>query len=187
MSNPPGSRLFRWVRHVEEWLIASAVLGVAALTIANVVCRSLLGFSLASAEELSRFLIILITFLGIGYAAGRGRHIRMTALYDQFGRRARKALMIFIAGTTCLLMILLAWYSARYVGTVRSLGTSSPVLQVPLAIVYSVAPLGFLLAALQYALAVVRNLCEQDVYLSFDLKDEYEPQQCAVAAAEDRP
>lgn len=171
-----GERLFRALRMAEEWLIGAAVLAVAALTIANVACRSLLGFSLASAEEISRFLIIAITFLGIGYAAGRGRHIRMTALYDQLGHKPRKALMILIAATTGVLMLMLAWYAAGYVATVKQLGTKSPVLQVPLSLVYAIAPIGLLLAAVQYGLTVFRNLTARDVYLSFDQKDEYEPQ-----------
>ena len=167
-------RVFRGVRWLEERLISTAVLIVAGLTIANVFCRTLLGFSLAFAEELSQFLIVLITFVGLSYAAGLGRHIRMTAIYDQLGHRARKSLMVVIAGSTGLLMLLLAYYSVRYVQTVQMLGTTSPVLQVPYAIVYSVAPLGFLLTAIQYGLTVYQNLRSDDVYLSYDRTDEYE-------------
>jgi C4-dicarboxylate transporter, DctQ subunit len=169
------TRFFHYTQRLEAWLLAWAVIAMAALTIANVACRTFLGFSLAFAEELSQFLIIFVCFIGLSYAAGRGRHIRMTALYDQLGRRGRKALMIFIAGTTCLLMLLLAWYSVRYIAVVHGLGTVSPVLRVPLAVVYLSVPLGFVLSALQYAMTVVRNVRETDVYLSYDQKDEYEP------------
>ena len=50
----------------------------------------------------------------------------------------------------------------------------SAALQVPLYLVYCVAPIGFVLTGIQYALTVVRNLTEEDVYLSYDHKDEYE-------------
>lgn len=169
------ARLFHGIRRLEELVISFGVLAVAGLMIGNVACRTLFGFSLAAAEELSQFLIILITFVGLSYAAGLGRHIRMTALYDLLGHKARKTMMVFIAGSTGLLMLLLAWYAVRYVDTVAMLGTSSPVLQVPYAVVYAVVPLGFLLTAIQCGLTVGQNLRSDDVYLSYDRKDEYEP------------
>jgi TRAP-type C4-dicarboxylate transport system permease small subunit len=134
-----------------------------------------LGFSLAFAEELSQFLIIAVTFVGLSYAAGRGRHIRMTALCDQLPRRWRRRLMILISASTCLLLLVLAGFALHYVGTVCFLGTVSPVLQVPLFLIYAIVPVGLLLAAMQYALTAWRNATSGDVYLSYDRRDEYEP------------
>jgi TRAP-type C4-dicarboxylate transport system permease small subunit len=166
---------FRALRRVEQFVLAWSILAIAALTVANVICRSLLGFSLAFAEELSQFLIIAVTFVGLSYAAGRGRHIRMTALYDQLPARYRRLMMIVISATTSLLLLVLAVWAVRYVATVRFLGTVSPALQVPLFLVYAIVPLGLLLAAVQYALTAWRNLRSRDVYLSFDRRDQYEP------------
>ena len=67
---------------VEEFILSGGILVIAALTIANVFCRTFFGFSLAFAEEVSQFLIVLITFVGLSYGASQGRHIRMTAIYD---------------------------------------------------------------------------------------------------------
>ena len=136
--------------------------------------RSFLGTSLASTEELCQFLIVLVTFVGLSYGAGKGRHIRMTALYDTLGGRARKGMMVFIAGSTAVLLFYLAWLALDYVLVVRRLGSVSPVLQVPLYLVYLMAPAGLVLAAIQYVLTVIRNLHEAEVYLSYDSKDEYQ-------------
>lgn len=171
---PRIERSVAWLQRAEEWFLAAAILVMAALTFANVFCRSLLDFSLAFAEELSQFLIIGVTFVGLSYAASRGRHIRMTALYDQLSRRWRKLLIVASSALTCVLLLALMGYAIRYVASVRFLGTASPVLGVPLYLVYCVAPLGLLLAAVHYALNVVRNLSSPDVYISFETKDEYE-------------
>lgn len=168
-------QVFRVISKLEELVLAWGIIAMAALTVFNVASRSLFGVSLAYVEELSQFLIILITFVGLSYGASNGRHIRMTALYDQLPRRWRKGLMVVIAGSTALLLFLLAWYGVRYVLTVAELGTVSPALQVPFWVVYLAAPVGLVLAGIQYVLTVVRNLLEPDVYLSFDKKDEYEP------------
>ncbi len=169
-----ATRLFRLISCFEEICLAGGILGIALLTSANVVLRATLGWSLLFAEEVSRFLIVLVTFVGIGYAAGSGRHIRMTALYDAFGERARKRVMFVVTGVTSLLMFTLTWLALDYVlGTVRVLGAVSPVLHVPRFVVYLSAPLGFFLAGVQYLLSFVKNLTEDEVYIAFDQRDEY--------------
>lgn len=171
------STLFRAITKLEEHCIAWGILGITVLTIANVLLRSLLGFSLFFAEELSRFLIVLVTFLGLGYAASRGRHIRMTALYDVLPSTAQKKLMLIITLSTSALLFYLSWVAVRYVfDTVRVLGGVSPVLQIPKYLVYAAAPLGLFLGGVQYALAFVKNFTEREVYLSFEHKDEYDEQ-----------
>ncbi len=171
---PKLARCFDIIQTIEKWTLAYGILIIAGVTIANVFCRAVLNSSLTFAEELAQFFIILVTFMGISYAASQGRHIRMSAIYDQLGPTARKSFMVFIAGFTSLLMFFMAYYSMRYIATVYALGTVSAALQVPLSLVYCVAPVGFALTGIQYALTVVRNLTEEEVYLSYDHKDEYE-------------
>lgn len=164
-------RLFLAIQRIEATLLSSAMLAIAAVTILNVLARNLLGHNIAAAEELNRLLIVLICFVGLGYAAGQGRHIRMTALYDQLGPRGRKALMVLISATTAALMFVLAWYAWAYA---RGVERSSPVLGVPLGLVYLAAPLGFVLAGLQYVLTLWRNLTSDEVWIAFDRQDGYE-------------
>ena len=166
--------LFRWIRRIEECLLAAGILVIAAMTIANVIARNLGGHSLAFAEEICQFMIIQVCFVGLSYAAGMGRHIRMTALYDLLPHKPRKCLMILIAGLTSALMFLLAWYSIQYVLAVHDSGSVSPTLRVPMAWVYAVAPVGLILAGIQYALAVIQNLRSPKVYLSWERTDEYD-------------
>jgi C4-dicarboxylate transporter DctQ subunit len=176
MSQFAVAAVFRVVQRMEELVVAGGILVIAGLTVANVISRTLFGASLAFAEELSQFCIILVTFVGLGYAASRARHIRMTALYDQLGDRLRKALQVLICASTAALLLLLSWYALQYVETVRALGTVSPTLRVPLFLVYLAAPLGLALGGLQYALATWRNLRAPpgEVYLSFEHRDDYE-------------
>jgi C4-dicarboxylate transporter DctQ subunit len=166
-------RLFQSIRRIEEFVLAWSILAIAGLAVANVICRALLGFSLAFAGELSQFLMIAVTFVGLSYAAGHGRHIRMTALYDQLSPHWRKSLSIVISGSTCLLLLLLAVLAIRYIATVHFLGAVSPVLRVPLYLVYSIVPWGLALASAQYGLTTARNLRSRELYLSFDRRDEY--------------
>lgn len=155
------------IARVEEYCLAGAILAITGLTIVNVLTRTLIGASLAATEEVCRFGMVFVTFVGMAHAASRGRHIRMTALHDAVSQRARKRLMLLVTFGTSLLSAYLCWLSLAYVfGTVRPLGAVSPVLSVPKWLVYSSAPLGLGLCTLQYALAFARNLQTPAIYLS---------------------
>ncbi|WP_197525742.1 TRAP transporter small permease [Pseudobythopirellula maris] len=151
------------LQKIEAFVLSAAILGIAALTIANVMSRSLLGVSLALAEELSQFLIIAVTFVGLGYAAGLHRHIRMTALTEQLPAAAWARWERIVCGATALAMLALAAYAARYVYAVYEMGGVYPVTRAPYYLVDSVAPLGFLLAGLQYAARAFGSATPPDI------------------------
>lgn len=155
-------------------VLSGGILIIALLTIANVFCRTFLGFSLAFAEEVSQFLIVLVTFVGLSYGAAQGRHIRMTAIYDELPHPLKRGLTIFICFSTSALLGYLAWYAVGYSLTVNTLGTVSPVVQAPMSWVYLSAPLGLTLGSLQYFLAGVKNLLTNEIYLAFNVPAAYD-------------
>lgn len=162
------TRLGTGLRHVEVALLAGGILLIALATIANVLARIFAGISLASTEELSRFAILFVTFVGLSHGASRGRHIRMTALYDQCGPRTRKGLTIFGAAVTGALCFTLTGYAIAYLETVYTLGTASPVLSLPLWMGYLAAPIGLALAGVQCLLTIGRNVTTPGIWLSVD-------------------
>ncbi len=168
--------LSRGIDRLEELVLAGGILGIAALTIANVIGRAGFGESLAFAEELSQMLLLFVTFLGLGHAAGKGRHIRMTALYDALPERGRRRLQMVICASTALLLFTFAWLGASYaLGTMRALGSVSPALGIPRWIPYLAAPIGFGLAGVQYLLALYKNVAAtRGVWLSFTVDDAHE-------------
>lgn len=114
-------------------------------------------------------MIILVTFVGLSYGAAEGRHIRMTAIYDELPKDKKKKLTIVICFSTALLLLYLAGYALSYCHTVHTLGTVSPVLQIPFSWVYLSAPLGLFLASLQYFLAGAKNLGSPEIYLAYNV------------------
>lgn len=162
------------IARFEAIVLAYGVLLMALNSVANVVGRFVFAQSLYFSEELNQFLIVLVTFVGLGYAARKGRHIRMSALYDQLSDRNKKILMIFISGVTCAVMLVLAWYSYKYVSRVARLDKVTPALQVPLYLTYLWVPVGFVITGIQYFLTIVRNLQSRDVYISYEQVDMYD-------------
>jgi C4-dicarboxylate transporter, DctQ subunit len=172
------------IARFEAFVLAFGVLVMAANSIANVVGRFVFSQSIYFTEELNQFLIVLVTFVGLGYAARKGRHIRMSAVYDQLSDRQRKAMMILIAGVTAAVMFVLAYYSYVYVARVAALGKVTPSLQVPLYLTYFWVPLGFIITGIQYILTVVKNLQSDDVYISYEQVDTYDESEGIESADE---
>lgn len=164
----------RVIESLEVLLIAGSVLVMAGLMITHVLGRTFLELGVPGTTEVVELLIILMTFVGVSYAARRGRHISMSAFYDQLTGKARKALLVLIALVTGALLFYLAWEAASYVDSILDRGRRTSALQIPLWLVYLAMPVGFLLAGIQYWLTALRNLTSSDIYRSFTEVERYE-------------
>ena len=162
------------IARIEAVMLAGGVLLMALNTIANAIGRFVLQSSIFFSEELNRILIILITFAGISYAARHGRHIRMSAIFDVLPQTLKKGLMVIIALVTAAFMLGLAWYSFTYILTQAERGRVMPSLQIPVWWTLVWLPIGFLMTGLQYILTAIRNLIEEDIWLSTTVQEGYE-------------
>ncbi|OUR67531.1 C4-dicarboxylate ABC transporter permease [Marinomonas sp. 42_23_T18] len=165
------SHISRVTETLEKTIVFSSILLMMANSTANAIGRYAFGKSLFFSEELNQFLIIAITFIGFAYAVRKGRNIRMTALYDSLGYRAKKTIATTIAITTGLLMFYLSYKASIYVMEVRDLNRLSPALQFPVYLVYIIIPIGLAMAGLQYIIAFFMNLTHKEIYLSHDTLD----------------
>ena len=165
------SRLDRGLLATERAILAAGILGIAGVSIVNVLARNLAGGSLPFAEEVSQALMLWVTFAGAGLAARRARHIRMSALYERLRGGARKLAWMGISAGTASLLLVLAVLAVRYVLRTHEVGGVTPALRVPLSLVYLVVPLGLGITALEYALTFLRNLLSDGVHASFDLAE----------------
>jgi len=175
------SRLDHWTGNIEMFILGWGIIIMAVNTIANVFGRYVFSQSIYFTEELNEFLIIIITFMGLGYVTRKGRHIRMSAFYDMLPARPKKILMIAIASLTAVAMFILAWYAAEYVAKIARRGRVTPALQAPLYLTYIWVVFGFALTGIQYLLTAIKNLqlSDPDVYISYSTVDQYEDPEIA--------
>lgn len=181
-------RLDRAIERIEATILSTAILLMAANTIANVIGRYLLDQSIYFSEELNEFLIVLITFVGLGYATRKGIHIRMSALHDALPDPAKRVLLLVVSAVTAAVLAVLAWHAFEYVQKLASRGRVTPALQVPLYLTYIWVVVGLALACLQYVLACARNFGRGDgkPYLSYWVEDNYEDPEIQAALARQR-
>lgn len=165
-----------WIGRIEASILSLAIIVMATNSIANVFGRYLFNQSLYFTDELNQYLIVIITFMGLGYITRKGKHIRMSAFYDMWPAKAQKLSMIVIALLTAVVMFVLAWYAFEYVQKLERRGRVTPALQVPLYLTYIWVSLGFFIAGIQYLLTAIRNTDFNDeiVYISYTTVDTYD-------------
>ena len=100
-------------RTPEDWIAALAMAGLCVITMANVVVRYLSDESFAWTEELSVFLLVLMTMAGAAAAALRDNHIRIEYFLERGGTSRRRRLALSGALVTAVFFLALAWLTGR--------------------------------------------------------------------------
>jgi len=175
----------RQISKLEGFMLAVGVIAMTINTLAGVVSRFVFNSAITATDELNVIFIVLVTFAGLSYAARYGRHIRMSALYDLMPTKARKVLMLVISTVTSACMFFLAYYSGYYIAEVYESGRILPALGLPVFYIYLLAPLGFVMAGLQYAFTAIKNLTEDAIHLSTYVDDGYADAEDFNQAAKD--
>ncbi len=96
------------------------------------------GASLGWSEEVSRHLLVAITFLGGTVAYKRASFIGLKGFGHRLGPAVQQAIVIGLQLLTLACFGLIAWFGAVY--TVKAAEHTSSSLQIPMAIPFSVIP-----------------------------------------------
>ncbi len=158
---------------LERLVIGATVLVMALLMSAHVVGQLVFDRGIPGTYEVTEMLIVVMTFVGVSYAARHARHIRMSALYEQLSGAPRKGLLMLICAGTAALMFYFAWKSGQYVLEIQDRGRVSSSLGMPMWIVYLALPAGFGLAGVQYLLTLARNALTPGIWRSFNERETY--------------
>jgi TRAP-type C4-dicarboxylate transport system permease small subunit len=123
-----------------RWVLIALMAAMAVLVFANVVSRYLLNYSIIWVEELTRYMMVWVGFLGAGLVLRLGAHIALEAFQDLLPSRAARALragIVVLLGATFASM---TWLGARYAAFAWEQET--PVLNWSTGAVYLAIPIG---------------------------------------------
>ncbi len=132
----------------EEGLSAMLMISSTLILFVNVVLRYLFHNSTTWAEEVIRYSIIWVTFVGGSVCAKQGEHIGIELFTTLLPPKANKALRVFANLIAAVFVAIFAVYAFKLTMQVIQLNQRSPAIYMPMWIVYSSMPLGgFLMAA----------------------------------------
>jgi TRAP-type C4-dicarboxylate transport system permease small subunit len=123
-------------RVVEKALIAVGAV-ICVILFAQVVARYA-GSSLGWSEEVSRHLLVAITFLGGTVAYKRASFIGLQGFGHKLGPFVERAIVVLLQLMTLGCFGLIAWFGAIY--TVKAAEHTTASLQIPMAVPFAVIP-----------------------------------------------
>lgn len=143
------TRFFSAVDRVDKIVATTALMSILVLVFYQVLSRYILGTSLRWSEEVSRYLMIYMIMFGLGAGIKRHKHLGVDAFVEALSGLPKKLVMTLAGVLSTGVYCVMAYYCLQMVlRTVRS-GQVSPAAAIPMVLVYTALPLGFLLGALR--------------------------------------
>lgn len=143
----------RWLVAVNRAVLVALMAGMAVLVFANVVARYVFNHSFVWAEEVSRYMMVWVGFLGAGLVLRLGAHIAVEVFQDWLPRRAAQAMRVGVVGVLGASLLAMLWLGASYVQF--AWGQETPVLNWNFGIVYLAIPIGAFLMLVHLVLVAV--------------------------------
>ncbi|BEU88428.1 TRAP transporter small permease [Selenomonas sp. TAMA-11512] len=147
---------------VEKISVVCMVLMVAVVFLAT--CgRYTMLFSIPWSEEFARYCMVAIVYLGLMLASLQEKHfvVELVPLIFKSSPKVIRGFRILTAVLLDAFAIFLANYGYVVVEKMLSQGKLSPMLKLPLGIVYALIPIGILLMAIFYTYRVLRHIPEK--------------------------
>ncbi len=148
----------RFLEKILSYVTAFLLAAMSVTVFANVMCRYFLDASLAWYEEVSRFLLIWIVFLGAVIALIKGDHLGIDALLTVMPPRVRGVVVIL---TDVLVLVALAiMFQGAWVMAVDSLesGWVASSVPIPYGWVYMVGPVSAGLMFIQTLIKITGDI-----------------------------
>lgn len=125
MPSEPTGPLWVTVK-LEEAASALIMAALALITLANVLTRYVIDFSLAFTEEYSIILLLILIFVGVSSAIAKNSHIKVTFFLERLGTSTRHKLEV--VGDLAMLVCfgVLVFYGTRSAVSSWELGETSP-------------------------------------------------------------
>ncbi|MCO6413872.1 MAG: TRAP transporter small permease [Thiogranum sp.] len=137
---------------IETWFAAGSLLLLLALALLQIVARNLFDSGIASADTLTRYLVLYVTFFGAAIAVERNRHIRIDAATTLLSPRALRRLYRPLRAIATGICALLAYAAIRFWRDEWQYVADHERWQVYIGLVI---PAGFVLLTIQFLLGTI--------------------------------
>ena len=133
-----------------KWALILILSAMSVIIFANVALRYTTNFSIVWAEEVARYLMVWMTFLGAGLALRAGSLVAITNLHDAMGERVQKFMRIVVVVGLLGFFLFMIWVGYSY--ALRMRFQMTPATRIPFSMIYAAIPIGFTLIAVHLVL-----------------------------------
>ncbi|WP_158736827.1 TRAP transporter small permease [Alteribacillus sp. YIM 98480] len=129
----------------------------------QVISRALIGSSFSWTDELARFLMFFIIFVGAGIGFQHGSHITIEILFDRLPRKYKKLAQSLITILSIVFLIVLSVQGFKT--SLGSMSQTSPALNLPMGYVYLIMPLAAFLMIINLIDLNIKAFVDKEISL----------------------
>jgi C4-dicarboxylate transporter DctQ subunit len=150
-------KLLEIVNKTEELFVGYALLAIAVVATVQVFLRYTFGIAYDWVDEGSRYMTILITFIGAGICVRYGAHFSMDALIQYAPNRIKHLLKMTANLVSALIMTVTFYYSWIQIGKLHRFEATTPSFQIPMYIPYLPIGIFTIVIALRFFIQAAKN------------------------------
>ena len=128
------------------------------ITFAGVTIRYLLGAPFTWLEDVQLACMVWIVYAGAGAAFRAGNQVAIEMIVDLMPKSMQKIMEIFISIVVLVVLGYLFYQSLGYIEIFTRSGRATPMLKIPYAVIYGIAPVSFVLMVISYFYALFRGV-----------------------------
>jgi len=146
------------LNRIGVYIAGLGLLVMTGLVMTDVIMRRLLNAPIIFADEVAGYLLVLVTFLGLGYTLKADGHIQVGIIIDQISPRKRNYLKLLWCAFGIIFTILLLYMTWQVAWESYELKAFAPTpTQIPLFPFQIVMPIGCLLFLMQLVVELVNS------------------------------
>lgn len=146
-----------WLIRIEGWFLGISILAATFVLFINIVLRYFFSANTTWAEELIRYMMIWITFIGCSVCFGRGLHVGIDFFLEYMSEKWKKIIGYFVNFVSIILMLFLIYYGTELVLFSMNSGQITPSLRIKMYWVYLCIPLGATLSLIHLVMNLFDN------------------------------
>ncbi len=151
-------RLFNSLKKFELALSSTIFMSALVVLTINIFLRYFFNTALTWAEEYMRYTIIWVTFIGCSLCVEDDLHVGIDVFVQMAPAWLRKALICFGMACATFFCGYMTIFSARNTAMLFRTMQMSPVMQIPMAVIYISMPLGILATALRFGRRFIQSV-----------------------------
>ncbi len=160
MSSPrkwPGviAKIAAFLSKLEDMFLMVCFSVIAVALLLQVVFRYFLNSPLVWTEELSRYLLVWITFFGINYGLRRKKHIEMEYFFNMMSERVQGVVTFLTRALILYFMWRLFGATLRFVRAQMNIESSA--MQISMGLVYVSLPIGFVVSSISLLISTIET------------------------------
>lgn len=127
---------------IEEWILIIATIFIILLVFIQVLARFVFNISVGWSAELSRYLLIWITWISMSYTIRKSDHIRITLIVERLPQKVQKVIEVIVILVWSAFAFIMAYVGTEVVQTMKLMGQKTSTLGISMWVVYLIIPIG---------------------------------------------